>query len=453
MKRRQAFTLVELMVSMALIIFMMAILSQAFIAGLTTFRNLKGQGDLAEKLRSTTQILQHDLAANHFEGSRRLSDPTFWNNGPPQQGFFQIWQTSASLLPPLPAALPLTPASYTEGYDLDILPPGAGIPSYLTTNHYLSFTVRLVGNDMGDFMSASAAGGGALLSNIQTFGPVESRYQLTSGGAYNYQWAAVAWFLAPQMNPSTGVQDTTAPDPTAGTLGVPLYTLYRRQCLLVPDNQLVSIGSTPAGGYSGTQIGKFAEMSCFVDAKSLGNIYFNSPRDITIPANRLSSWGGGPPYTPIPATSPLYGSDIQLTDVVSFDVRLLPLYPVGTTSPNPADPFVTLFDPPFTGATFTYTAPTGVTGMVFDTWSSYSNGINDYSKWATPNNADGTSIPFWTTNPVIYQYPVGTGRTFPPWGKSSTLGSGPIIRAIQVTIRIWDFKTNQTRQVTIVQAM
>src|SRR5579875_350186 len=150
MKRRQGFTLVELLVSMALIIFIMAILSGAFQAALGTFRNLKAQGDLAEKLRATTQILQRDLAAYHFEGTKRLSDPHFWDNGPPQQGFFQIWQGSSSLPPPLPAVIPPVPASYTEGFDPDF------IPSYLTTNHALAFTVKLVGNDMGDFFSASA---------------------------------------------------------------------------------------------------------------------------------------------------------------------------------------------------------------------------------------------------------------------------------------------------------
>src|SRR5579884_1880068 len=125
MKRRQGFTLVELLVAMALIIFMMAILSGAFQAALGTFRNLKAQGDLAEKLRATAQILQRDLAANHFDGNRRLSDPTFWNNGPPQQGFFQIWHGS------IPSAVAGN-LSFDEGADPD------GIHSYRTANHSMA---------------------------------------------------------------------------------------------------------------------------------------------------------------------------------------------------------------------------------------------------------------------------------------------------------------------------
>ena len=52
MKRRSAFTIVELLVALALIMFIMAILSEAFVAGLTTFRNLKAVADMAERLRS-----------------------------------------------------------------------------------------------------------------------------------------------------------------------------------------------------------------------------------------------------------------------------------------------------------------------------------------------------------------------------------------------------------------
>ena len=46
MRKRQAFTLVEMMVSMALVIFIMVLLSQAFVASMQSFRLLKGVGDL-----------------------------------------------------------------------------------------------------------------------------------------------------------------------------------------------------------------------------------------------------------------------------------------------------------------------------------------------------------------------------------------------------------------------
>lgn len=534
MKRRHGFTLVELLVSMALIIFIMAILSQAFVAALGTFRNLKGQGDLAEKLRSTTQILQHDLAANHFDGNRRLSDPTFWNNGPPSQGFFQIyqgppanptgtWLGTSPLIPGTPQVFQGTPivGSIPEGTDIPSL-----IGSFRSINHCLAFTVKRVGNDMGDFMSASAQGSGNVwnpatltspstpvvpqltagppgylypgcgLSAVPSFGPPESRYQstvpLAAVTGYNYQWAAVAWFLQPQMNPATLSQDLTNPDPATGSQPVPLYKLHRRQALLVPDNTLVAVNTNPIGGVPNGLISNFQEISCFPDPKT-PNIYFNNPSDITMPSNRF--WGGNlnalgvsqgafplpppvtpvvpsvdgqiemPPYLPIPAIPApalglLRGSDIQLNDVVSFDVRVVPLTPVNPLTglplkalPSP-DPFMTLnqlgtifTDPTF----FTYTQPPWVPpgGAIFDTWSSISNGLatSDYSQWNQATALPGIKIPFWTTNPLTYT--VGSV----PGQNVTVTGSGPIIKAIQITIRIWDFKTSQTRQVTIVQAM
>ncbi len=45
MGRRRGFTLVELLVAMALIMFIMALLSQAFIIASASFRKLKGMGD------------------------------------------------------------------------------------------------------------------------------------------------------------------------------------------------------------------------------------------------------------------------------------------------------------------------------------------------------------------------------------------------------------------------
>src|SRR5882724_8623027 len=122
MRRRQGFTLVELMVAMALIVLIMAIISQAFVEGLETFRQLKGIGDLQERLRTAVVPLREDLLAQHLatgNGPVKLSglgDPL----NPITDGFFRIEQTSASLL---------------EGTDSD------NIPSYSATTHALLFTI------------------------------------------------------------------------------------------------------------------------------------------------------------------------------------------------------------------------------------------------------------------------------------------------------------------------
>ncbi len=419
MRRRQGFTIVELLVAMALIIFIMSILSNAFIQATNTFRNLKALGDLAERLRSTTQGLQRDLTDEHFEGKKRLSDPNFWSNGPPSQGYFRIWQGSAGI---------------PEGAGLD------SIESYRSHDHALAFTVRRRGDQLGDFLSAG--GGMATLSLTPTgvspnfFGPAEARYQTNAPNTYNYQWGEVAWFLQPQFDPQTGVQDV-AVDQTGLLTPTPLYTLFRRQRLLVPDNTAVT-GPVPA-----TLMSQFLEISCWNNG---GNIYFNGPIDTTVPARRFgmirTNPAGFPNVSAYPnvgypsiiqqlPTPTLNGSDIQLTDVISFDVRILT---PGVT--NGIDPFVTLWQAPFTtpstsgginngNPAFYPMLPTAP--MVFDTWSNLEDGLGNYSEWNIPGQA--SSIPLWN----------GT--------------SGPLIQAIQISIRIWDAKTNQTRQVTIVQAM
>ena len=65
MRRRQAFTIVELLVAMALIVFIMYILAEAFSAGATAFRNLKAVGDMNEKLRTTTTVLRKYLGSDY----------------------------------------------------------------------------------------------------------------------------------------------------------------------------------------------------------------------------------------------------------------------------------------------------------------------------------------------------------------------------------------------------
>src|SRR5262249_20754316 len=116
---RSGFTLIEMLVAAALTLFVMTILSQAFVTSLEVFSQLKGLGDMEDGLRTAATIIRSDLRQNHFEGGRKLSDKTFWS-GPPgpydvpyppglgvgpttkksavQNGFLHIWQGSPSTL-------------------------------------------------------------------------------------------------------------------------------------------------------------------------------------------------------------------------------------------------------------------------------------------------------------------------------------------------------------------
>jgi prepilin-type N-terminal cleavage/methylation domain-containing protein len=416
MRRRQGFTLVELLVAVALIVFIMAILSEAFVAASKTFRDLKAAGDMADQLRSATIIMRRYLAADHFEGGRHLSDPNFWAAGPPKEGFFRVWHGTATGQPPNVQEDP-APAPDLVGT--------TAAHSYRSVNHALHFTVRLHGTDRGDFFSAAVPLTATQLLNL---GLPESRYQ-DSPGTYNAQIAEVAFFLRAIIDPSTSLPAMTSPTATNPN-GVPLYGLYMRQLLTASDNtasggQVQVPNATPATfpEISGTYVGT--------------NLFCNSPRDLTEPPRRfgmnplgmltVTDLGGFLSYPRLQdqvATPGLKGSDLLLTNVISFDVRLLAsnattqdflgMHQLGQQFNN-------------ANASFNPNNPNYLKlPMVFDTWSSVKDDVYDYSGWKTSGTV--SSIPMWTG-----------GNT----------GTGPSIQAIQITLRIWNEKAEQTRQVTI----
>ena len=79
---------------MALILFIMSIISVAFVDSTESFRVFRARAELSEKLRFLTQTLRADLRSNHFENGRKLSDSDFWNQGPPKAGYFRIEQSN-----------------------------------------------------------------------------------------------------------------------------------------------------------------------------------------------------------------------------------------------------------------------------------------------------------------------------------------------------------------------
>jgi prepilin-type N-terminal cleavage/methylation domain-containing protein len=469
MRRRTGFTLVEMLVAMALILFIMSILSAAFVAAMQSVSDFKAAGDLAEKERAVTTLLRRDLAADHWEGRKHLSRPDFWADGfgnlaPPREGFFRVYQGAPSL---------------DEGFDVD------GIHSYLTTTAALHFTAKLRGNDRGDFYEAVVPANTPFtdpLSVLSQTYPFERRYQDTANPpTYSSQWAEVAVFLVP-----TG--ETT-------DNGTPLFSLFRRQRLAVPDNGLVVDRTTgqplpQASAYDAAGNNLYLEMStnpAVPDAN--GNLYFNSPKDLTMPVRRLGMDPGSPAGVygaagrypvmaeensnyPTALNTNYRAADLLVTDVVSFDVRVLVDEPVdqlngtfiqgGTdfedlyqlTDPNsptrPLDPrdqtgktriYYTL-----NNSQFPFNGP-----RVFDTWSSASDESATLSDGKTPlrygdvpdPNNPGTYYANWSTPGSAWSIPI----------LKDTAGVIVRIRAVQITLRVWDFKTKKSRQVTMVQAM
>jgi type II secretory pathway pseudopilin PulG len=430
MRRRKGFTLVELLVAMALIIFIMYILAEAFSAATAAFRSLKAVGDMNEKLRTTSTILRRYLSADHFEGRKRLSDANFWKDGPPREGFLRIWQGTDSV---------------DEGTDLDGNHSFAGYGA----DNALHFTVKLRGNSRDDFFRATVPPNSPLL--LLPNG--DTRFQEAGTGTFCSSWAEVAVFTRPSGE--------TTEDPNNP---LTLYTLYMRQRLAIQDNSLVS-PTIPSGQY--TANGNYVEMSCYRDLKTPNILYFNSPADLTMPARRLgkkpgpntfarppaftADWANSNPISSYPTLAEeaprtggkLAGDDVLLTNVLSFEVRVLlprkfyapPYVPQAVPYDflSLASPVVQQFNS-FNNPKFYNPVNNPKGPYVFDTWTSTSDDVCDYSGWNTATTAQ--SIPLY-----VQQRP-------PPFPQDKIR-----ILAIQITVRIWDLNTKQSRQTSIVVDM
>jgi hypothetical protein len=417
MRRRTGFTITELLVSLALVIFIMSILAEAFSEGLGTFRSLKAIGDMNEKLRSASTTIRRYLAADHFEGKKRLSDPNFWKDGPPREGYLRVYHGSAAVAA---AGATAATANVYEGNDPD------GVPSYRSTDHAVAMMVRLRGNNQGNYFRADVPGASPLL----LLPSPDSRFAGAGVNPFTSPLADVAFYLRPALD-AAGNQDKAEGD-------LPLYALYMRQQLMVTDNVLVTAAN--GGQPVPAQPGFYAEVSAKRDPANANNLYFNGPIDITQPVRRFGMVQNGgnflaglyaPTRKAYPTLAddgaPVVGTDLLLTDVISFDVRLLwAAYNPATGALTVAPQFVDLYDPGVQAFNMNNPAFQGNGPRVFDTWSSVQDNVYDYSAWATAGAA--TTVP-------LYQNAAGQTLT---------------VRAVQITIRIWDSKTSQTRQTSVV---
>lgn len=288
MRKRQGFTLIELMVAMTLTIFVMVILSDAFTKGLDTFSGLKAIGDMQEKLRVASTRIRADLSADHFTGKRRPSDPDFITNAPPE-GFMAVGQVSTAI---------------GEGTEDGV--------SSVRGNSWLHFTVKLRGNRPENIFQAPCsptlyqnATNPTTNPNLTNFGIRADAMFRTQPNVYTSQWAEVAYFL---IRTGTTVSPTDIGPPPAGS--TPLYSLYRAQYLAVPDERGLTV---PAGA---GEIGLNANIACRING---ANLDFFTPGEMK---NGQRTFNPGNIGGLTPAAVP-NGSSLLLTDVVSFRVEWL----------------------------------------------------------------------------------------------------------------------------------
>ena len=422
---KKGFTLVELLVSMAIIIFMLSIMSQAFVIATTCMSGLKGVGELLDKGRPVLAVLQKDLSAYHFDGYKRLSDADFWDYGPPRQGYFKISEGGNTVVEGLPT---------TDGVTYQ--------RSGSAADHRLAFTSRLSGKNPDDFYVTAfeqynpGSDYNSLVGLFNSGGTLQAsknsqRYDFTPGVLHS-QWAEIAYFIK-------------ANNRTAN--GTPLMDLYRQQKAVLPSNSeangLAISDTMPAPPYPAntSKMPYYENFSCKSNA---GTIYFNSPSDLTMPNYRMVS---GVPNT-------LYAnSDLLMTDVISFDVRILP--------DSSLNDFLLVSSLSSTFYRYNQNSNTQAPPCIFDTWTTGNDGtqydLGDFSTGVWQPTA-------WDSNNINYT-PMGTGvnpaTLIPIWnhnrsgmaGNIFTPNKGLRINAIQVSIRIWDEKSQKAREFKIIQRL
>lgn len=419
--RRSAFTITEMLVATALILFIMAIISQVFASASKTYSALRVAGDMQERLRTGSTIIRKDLSAEHFEGpfiigrsGPRLGDQRMDQPGwmPPPVGYFEIRQVGENgniATPTLfePLANPVTD--------------GEGLPSTRATSHILRFTVKLPDVPASELFCTEAPG---FVAN----NPSTNAFQTGQPVCYS-RWAEVLYFLWPN-------NDVTAASVNGAS--VSLYSLRRRVRQLAP--QTTGLLNTYASQTQAVQEAQrypgLALMPVPAPAPGLPNqwgIIMLGPDAVTNPNNRVGAPLAGP-VQKLNANNTLYetGDDILLTDVISFEVKAAwidnPLFNAIVAGSSPATTPIGLgnMDAPFDNISIS-TLNVAQPIRLFDTYYRFTD--VDWDRAA--NTANG-----FLTQSNSQQVPLRVN-----------------VRAIQMKIRVYDRKAEQARQTTIIQEL
>jgi hypothetical protein len=479
---RAGFTLVELLVALALTIFIMAILSEAFVKGLEVFRGVKALGDMESKLRTAATLLRRDLAAPHFEGNKRLSECTISGKRfprleglrpgpynaldaailrtqlaayvfqPPKQGFFSIeeWPNR-----------PGRRTMFFEAADLQ------GRPSYRDEYDVLHFSARLDGNGPDKFFYGRVLGNPdptqPSLDRIGLNGG-RTRYDLPGNNMYSSQAAELLYFLG---------NDDSAAMPGVGLPGGPVRTfnLYRQSWLLIPDrftNDAMMLWDDrygPATEMAYLRDNHVSAVPATLAPNNTPVMMYNTMADVQHRARRrLQGAASNPAALPVPPnpfhyppyprnarTLPsglLEGTDILLTNVISFDVKVWDPFayqvPNPQSSPGPGrGAYVDIGD--------THIMPAIAGDPRVNPLPTAGVHVNDALKPVFGGTTDTFSMP--------EHFDTGTSRIEGPIGSQVLTGDhSPATHlfppsSIQITIRVYEPKTQQTRQITIIQDM
>ena len=437
---RPAFTLVEVLVAAALCVLVMYVMATAFQAATGTLSQLRTVVNLAEQLGSFQTVVRRDLQAQHLADSdannnapklvSAVSDPTVYSGAgwtSPQQGFFRVVQGTIGT---------------DEGGDTETPP----IHSFSATDQYLHFTSKLIGVTQQNVyagraprlsMGASPPGPNFTADNQSMGNAASVGFLDPNTPLYGGEWAEILLYMRPSP-----VQPAAPPGVTLPTL----YTLYRRQAVMARDDFAASTslgtlvdpstisgsGVTPSDYQmfdSTTAVAKWPELSVRLEPNTQG---LNTPQ--TQPMNPNATWTMNSPTTVTNTANRInFGKD--------------PTAPHLPTEPNPTIAYTGL--PPLA-------TPTPVPNM---------EGGNDTGNDVLLQNVvslqvqvlrDKSSSDPASFNPNLFgDLPQPSSGTLRSWDTTNANnGTTQVrLRAVRLTVRVYDPKNNVTRQMTLVQPL
>lgn len=428
-------TLVEMLVAMALTLLMMAAVAQIFAMLGQGVNGSRSMAELNDRMRVTAYRLRQDLAGVTVDTTPPVKPEL-------NSGYLEVIEGPCS---DLIYYDPNTGASFNKSNGA----PNAngewqGNPEPYLTNY--GSDDRIVG-DVDDIILFTTKSPGELFS-----GKADSRNGGLEGGGFRSPYAEVVWFCRPTIN----------------TFNPRTYTLHRRQRLVAAHPGAEPFVNTSKAGAAANMAGGPPNTLPFTDWQTLhamtdiscrrqGNLAIpNSLGDLTRRENRfLHLYDPTLPNSGFPhafqkdspdltydATSPRFGEDILLTNVIAFDIRVW-------------DPDATIQ----TILTGTAAADTKVAVAPGDPgYVSGGGGIDQGAYVDLGNRLDADSIlagPCSSLSQLNVASPPGP-RTFCTWSTHySQMGitqappySKPL-EGVEVRIRCYEPSSRQVRQITI----
>jgi len=456
-RARRAFTLIELLIAMALTLILVSAIAEFYAYVGNAVRDSRAMIELGGQLRSVGQQLQDDLDSLTLR-------PEPWIDPNASPGYFTVYEGS--------------------GYDAD--PDANGITGTNSLTAQTGQIPDLIQNN--NISTLTGDGDDVVAMTIRSKGvPYQGRY---NGGSETSQFAEVIWFTT-FVDLDGNNTWNLGPD-TAATIQLSnneLRFICRRLLLIRPDKGVMGTYSSLADAVDFWDDNDISAHIAYNSTSMQYQVIANSLSDLSKRENRFAcnlrsngtALNSAIPYgidlNPNSTTSldvytlsgNAFGEDRVLSNVLAFDVRVFdpgaPIYQdaSGAVALVPGDPG------------YATASATAGNRLGFGAWVDlyYNQGVTREGG-AAINASTGNPVPnfaatpsnfsygIWDTWPLAYELPpYNNGNAFNGLDDNSQYGvddaterqtqppyASPL-RGVKVTVRVYEPQTRQMRQVTV----